>query len=430
MPDWGVGHWCVLVLLLVTWICTISQALPHFLPAGMARLVNLACLGLYPLLLLATIWILRVHTQWLTRGSFDYAVLLVVSLGALGCYGIVRGNSYRIAIFDFLAYLPVLGGFLLGRFDKFWRWIIPPVLLLTAVSIVGAVRFTDTQVLTDRSILVNQVGSFFEGSLTLAPLLAIITATERSNRWNFPLLVVSLGAFFVYLYFGRRGISVRAAAEIFCAAAVIPLLVRNDNRLIRNVAILGAFAVALLAYFPFEVLITRYLGRYGFVDTVTSDNARWAEALLLWQELNWWETIVGRGLGGTFLVDRIEVFSFDEIDSGSFGKIGTHLGLALPVLKGGILFAIVYFLPALRLTGALPWFRRLDPITQGCAVAAPIWLAAQLIEGAISYSSPWVGLGVGLLISRAERIRLQYAPDLPAAPQPQPRPPRHVRPAA
>lgn len=406
----GLGYWFLLAFLGVAWVCTIGQALPNFIPGSLVRMISLGCLALYPILMLAAIWQLRAHKNWLSRSWFDYVMLFTVGTVALGFYGLLRGNAPRVTVFDFLAYLPVIGGLLLGRLDRVWSWLMPPVLLLTAVSVVMAVRLTDAQILTDRSILNNQVGSFFEGALTLAPLLAIVAASERRNRWYFPLLLASLGAVFVYLYFGRRGISVRAGVEVLCAAVIVPMIVGTTDRALRNVAILVGFVFVLLAYFPFDVLISRYLGRYGLMDTLTTDNARWSETLLLWQELNWWELIVGRGFGGVFLVDRIESYTLDEIGSGSFGKIGTHLGLALPFLKGGVVFAVVYFLPGLKLAGALRFFRNLDPITMGCAVAVPIWLATQTIEGALSYSTPWVGFGVGLLLSRAERVGVPGGP--------------------
>jgi len=237
-----------------------------------------------------------------------------------------------------------------------------------------------------------------------------VAASERRNRWYFPLLLVSLGVLFIYLYFGRRGISVRACMEVLCAAVIVPMIVGSTQRVYRSTAFIGGFVVVLLLYFPFYTLLERYTGRYGLVDTLIIGNERWLEAKLLWEELSWSELIVGRGFGGSFLVDQSDVFSTDEISGGSFGKIGAHLGLALPVLKGGFVFALIYFLPGLKLAGGLRTMRNLDPITISCAVAVPIWFATQFNEGALSYSTPWVGFGIGLLLSRAERVGLQHRP--------------------
>ena len=406
----GLGYWFLLAFLAVAWVSTVSQAVPHFIPSSLGRLVNLGVLALYPVLLVATVWLLEAHKHWLSHSSVDYMVFLVVVLSMLISYGLIRGNSPRVVMFDILSYVPVVAGLLLGRLDRVWQWIMPPVMLLTTVAIVAAVSFTDAQVLTDRTILNDQVGSYFEGALTLAPLLAIVAASERRNRWYFPLLLVSLGVLFIYLYFGRRGISVRAGMDVLCAAVIVPMIVGSTQRVYRSIALIGGGVVVLLLYFPFYTLLERYLGRYGLVDTLTIGNERWFESVLLWRELSWSELIVGRGFGGAFLVDQNDVFSVDEISGGRFGKIGTHLGLALPVLKGGFVFALIYFLPSLKLAGGLRTMRNLDPITLSCAVAVPFWLASQLNEGALSYSTPWVGFGIGLLFSRAERVGLQRRP--------------------
>ena len=401
------GFWLLQAFIIVTWLSTVGQALPHFLPDSIARLVNLACLAVSPLLILGTIVLLRAYRDWRSRASFDHIAVFVVLLAVLACYGLARGNAGRVVAFDVLAYLPVVGGLLLGRFDRIWKYIVTPVCLLTAVSLFFALRLTDARVLSDRSVLNLQVGSFFESGLTLAPLLAMVAATERRYRSYVPLLFLSICVFFVYLYFGRRGISIRAALEIIVAALIVPLLVGLRNRFFLNLALLVFFVLALLAYFPFDTLVERYLGRYGIVDTITADNARWFEASILWNELSWPEIIFGRGLGGVFMVDRIEAFSLDTIEGNSFGKMGTHLGAAFPILKGGIVLLIVYFIPCFRLLSGLPGWRGLDRITLACAAAASIWFAFQFIEGSIGYATPWVGFGIGLMLSRSERVGRQ-----------------------
>jgi hypothetical protein len=150
--------------------------------------------------------------------------------------------------------------------------------------------------------------------------------------------------------------------------------------------------------------MNRYQGNNGVVATVTVDNERWFEGGVLWDDLTPVETMVGRGMGGVFSLDVDNGYFLDVIDGERVGKFGTHMGALWPLLKGGFMFALLYFVPAFYLLRGLFSLRKLDPITRGVAIITPIWFGFQFIDGSISYSTPWMAFGTGLLLSRFDRV--------------------------
>lgn len=407
-----------LALFLATgWLAAASMALAVFAGDDFGRQVNMLTVGAYPILLLATLYFYGRSGGQPARPWLGYAIVFVLVWICLCVYGLVIDNSSRVIILDTLTFGTVLGSFWLGRRDEVWDDAKAPVMVLTALSILLAVWNTDSQVLTDRGILNEQAGSGFETGLILAPLFCLASVADRKVWRYYVLVLLSIGCLFTYLYFGRRGITTRCALEIFCATALLPAFLGMQRRTLTATAVLGVFAVGLWLYFPFDTLVRRFQGDYGIIDTLTIDNERLRESSLLIEEFSQWEVLVGRGVGGAFLVNAPRSFVLDKIDATRSGRVVLHAGAWLPFLKGGLLLQILYFLPLLALFFAAPRWRRLDPITKAALVGGLILFLFQFTEGSPTYSTPWVAFGIGLVMGRAQNahqsLRLEPQPQRP-----------------
>lgn len=404
------GYWLLLFFVIACWVSSIHQVLPQVMPVGVARVIGVGVLPVYAVLLLASLRAVRGITNF-SRNTSAYLTLCLTYIGWLSLYGMLRGQSLRVQFFDLCALTPLFGGMLLGRRDDVWRWLSPAVCIMTAVSVFMTIANTDPRILIDRSIGANELGTLFEASLSLAPLLAIVASGDKRGRMRMPLLLVSCGVCGAYLYLGRRGVSVYAVLQV--VAAVI-LTARNrilSKRTVIYSAIVCLFALGMFLYFPFTLLQHRYQGRHGVVDTLTVDNERLAELGDMIGEFSPIDLLFGRGLGGAFMVDRSEFgYMLDRIDDEHAGRIGTHAGLGWPLLKGGVLFCALYLWPIWRLFPGIFKLKKLDPITRGAVIAAPLWLCFQFVDGAINPSQPLVGFGIGLLASRMDRIDLTALP--------------------
>jgi hypothetical protein len=394
----------LIVFLVLGWVVSSNRALPDILSTSATALVNIAGIILGPVALYFAFKSRPDRHRPLSLRMKNYLWFGLFLVIALLVYGLIAGNANRAIVLDILALAPLLGGLLLGTDDEVWSLITPPVWILTMLAIGLGVTLTDSRILQDRSIINHETGTAFETLLTVLPVVAAMHASRKRTNWYFPMAFACFGILFVYLYFGRRGITLRATLEIVVVCVVAPLLARTNTRVVVSALAVMVFATGLLLYFPFDLLIDRYRGDSGVVSTVTDQNERWYEAGLLLDELNAAELFVGRGLGGAFSVGVDNGFYQDIIQGDRTGKVGTHAGAFWPVLKGGVCFALFYFVPCLFLFLGLASIRQLDPITRGAVLIAPIWFAFQFLDGSISYSQPWMGFGTGLLLSRFDRI--------------------------
>lgn len=403
--DWNrlIGKCCLNAFLLIGWLLSISLFIWEELAGeSVARGLNLyGGLG-YPVLLGAAIFFYERSRRRAVRVWKGYATLFLLSFIGMAFYGSLRGNAIRVMIFDFMVFATFFGTFVLGRRDEIWEDSRSIVILLSGVSIAMAVTQVDSSVLFNRSILNESSGSYFETGLVLAPLFCIVAVFDRKVWRYYLLLALTAGCLFVYLYFGRRGVSVRCALELLIAALVVPMLIGKIRRGLLGGVVIVSVGIALLLYFPFGTLIDRYLGWRGVMSTVTVENERWNEVQLMMEEFSDLDFLIGRGVGGAFLVNADSPFFLDFIDQDSVGRFVTHAGAALPVLKGGVLFWTVYYLPMFVLFSRVFKWRRLDSVTMAALSAAFPLFSFQFIEGAPTYGTPWVAFGIGLVMSRAQ----------------------------
>lgn len=392
---------------LTAWLASIAPFIGMTISAPLGDVVGLYGLLIYPVLLLVSLGFLEAGRTDRYRDQ-GYTLLLGATILFLAAYGIVRGNASRNVVFDTIAFSTVFGGYVLGRRDSIWRGIRPMIAILLAISVTCAFVFTSPVVLIDRSILVTQPGSFFEALLVLAPLFGIVAAFERKRGWFYVFLALSIGSFMVYLYFGRRGITIRAGLEIFTILFIIPAILKQFKSIVRSTIVAVGLVTALLLYFPFATLVARYVGEVGFTETVTKRNERWIEAGELVSQMSAAELLVGRGMGGTYSVSANLVEPiFDEVEEGVFGRSSAHANAANIFLKGGLAFVLLCYIPILKLLLKVRMRPAGDYITLAVALSALIALPFQSLEGTITWGSPWVGFAFGLLMSRSHNVASQ-----------------------
>jgi hypothetical protein len=402
--------------LVVGWLTAASQFLATEVSPVFARL-NVAFLILYPVFLAAAVYLYeRVYGAG-AKLNKNYVWVFAWFILLLSIYGGLRGNAPRVVFFDLISYGTVLGAYILGRHNAVWRDARATVASLTGLAAILAIMYTDARVLVDRSIISESSGAYFEATLTLAPLFFLAFALDRGKFWYYVLMVISFSCLLVYFYLGRRGISVRCLIEIIFASLVVPKLGRVTRKWVFAGFLTLVFLVGLWLYFPWDTLIQRYRGEAGIVSAMTAENDRWYELQLFWDELSasGIDVVVGRGMGGAFLTDGdSHGFGLDELDAGMSGRLFLHAGVGSVILKGGFLLAIVFFAPIIKVASHVTRWRSLDAITIGVSFAALVLLPFQSLEGTVTYSVPWVGFGIGLIMARVQNraflpVRRPYA---------------------
>jgi hypothetical protein len=343
-----------------------------------------------------------------------YLKILFFAVIILFIYGLLRGNYYRIIAFDVIVFFTLLSSIIIGSCDKAWKDLVPVVLLLSATSIFMAIYNCDTKILQDRTILNLQPGSYFETSLYLIPIIFFFSALKNNHYLWILSGLLTIGTHFVYMYFGRRGTSVECFIYLIFGFIIIPYILKNKRRFVLGLCVIAISVLAYIKWFPFEVLMARYQGCElaaapaasaasvfdKIYTTLVSGNQRWREIDYLFLESNFKDILLGRGLGGVFLLNKNTEFGFDSIDSERFGRITTHAFVGMIILKGGLILFPILLVPILISIYKSFYSPEECPEVKLTVFLGIFFLFFASMQNGPTYSTPWVTFAIGIIISQ------------------------------
>ena len=348
----------------------------------------------------------------ISRGWRHRLLLFAFVLGLLAIAGLLKGYGVRAVADDLWIYLYFLLFVILGRYDEVWRDLEKPLILffwlLFALTIwglflprplvneYGELVFVD--IAQDRPTI-NTAGYEFHRILGFWPLVFMLGCLSRLRiTWRM-LAVASAFAFLVLsVAFQKRAPFVRTLLYMLPPLLILLASVQR-RRFLLGFAILFCLVLGLaftVRTSVFQQLETRYRAEASLWES-----SRLVEARAMFDDLQWPEYIFGRGLGGYYTpppdwdagVVRIS-------EQGDLGRRSLHIGILVPILKGGVLFWIVtysLYWPVLRPRRRL-WYS--SPLNM-CAVAIiPVYVASQLIEGGASMGNVFDALLIGMVIGR------------------------------
>jgi len=286
--------------------------------------------------------------------------------------------------------------FALGRYDQFWVALRSPAIVISTVSALCAIAFTDPAIIENRGIINTQIGSHFESSLVLAPLLAFGFVCDAKPFRITLFIVVCFLCEFVYIYFGRRGVSVECALQILVLIFLSSFVTRRQ--LIPSLLLI-LFIVGLAKYYSFEPLTSRFQSSSSVMETITVDNERIIELTDMISQFNTPEIIYGRGFGGSY----IGTLGIEDLITGDvYGRIVCHSSVANAILKGGCLLCLTMTYPLWLLFYRSIFQHKRESISYGIGFASIIFFIFSLSGGGITYSTPFQTLAVGLILSRIQ----------------------------
>lgn len=328
---------------------------------------------------------------------------------ALGVYGFLVNPVIVSTAMDTATYLIVLCFVALGRHDEFWQDVEKPLLVLFWVAVgltwvgVGTPDFEAQEVRSLYGITIDTptdtLGYRIVGLLGLYPLLFALALTRnRFDAWA----LLGLGTLVVYLgfhvYFAKRAPVARAVSYAVFALVLMPAL---RGRRVSGWIILALIAFATVGFFSVDRYLPVLVAKYQMTDV-----SRLEEAKALASDLSPMEWLLGRGMGGTFTPPRHWRAGIIE-SGGMIARDSVHAGILLPVLKGGLLFALAYyslFAKVIRLhPGA--WYE--SRANFAASVALPVYGAFLFVEGPPSIANICDAVLVGLACGRGGRsVRL------------------------
>ena len=346
--------------------------------------------------------------------SRKYVFVFLTAIALFTCIGAMNGNPARVIFIDMLVYVVILCGFILGRRDEMWDGLRFPVMIISIFALGIGFAFTGIEIVYDHSLLSESFGYEMSSQFAFLPLMVLVSAAQGRKSYFTSSQFALAATVFLFLVFAKRAPVTRLA--IFLAVSFMLGIFsgrRNYRRMVLTMAGLILGCVVLSQLFPMadilQKLSSRFAGDYGFVESVTAENPRFFEVSAMMDELDWHEIIIGRGMGGYLTGPALMHFSQDVISQDIEGRLYVHVGNAVPLLKGGVFLATLYFLPAVLvillvlMRGHSKW-----DISAACGTWALVYLLFQFIEGPPTYSNIGDALALGLVGGRIQSLHVEW----------------------
>jgi hypothetical protein len=409
----GVSKW-VLLFFISTGLQKSNYLISEITNINIQNLVGIT-LFIFP-----TIFILMAvyeHFNSIDVQKKNSSIFVNITLGyifIMTIYGIVNGNSIGRIFEELWTGIIVYCAYKISLNNKVWElfqgklffvYLFFAITVLIGTQFSGG-KFEDSEI--DLSSLegLSVATEAYEISpiLDFWPFLLVLNFfnTKKNNYLTYLPFIIYLG---FQLFFLKRAPTIRAVFTfillLYYSIYYVKALNKKNNILI--ITLIGI--IVSIFYFPSD-LSDRFK---------SEDNARQLELINMFSQLNGFEIIFGRGLGGTheIIADGI---SDGVSETGKLTSSFLHIGAGLPVLKGGVILFILIFAHYFILI--VKNFNRLRFINSK-QITALIFLFSfsvfRFIEGTISpgslVNSFLLGLSIGVLEVSDKNVNSKLEPN-------------------
>jgi hypothetical protein len=344
----------------------------------------------------------------------SYSILLTLYLLyvlLMGVVGYLKGHVFTYMAAEAMIFYVVALCMIAGRYDQFWRDLQKPALVLFWIGLVivvanlnrPTVEISEEGVKTGQEIKeqdyraeVASLGYDLQPYLSLWPVLFALAYQSRRTDWlRVTGLLVLVGYLAVSIVFLKRAPVARTVAYAVVIVFASGVLQRRLRMRTALLTIAGMFIACVIVG---GVYLNNLKQRYETGER----EARVSEAQSLLEDMHGAEWVFGKGLGGYFEPPpgwKAGVVYVNYL--GAKGRTTLHIGLFLPLLKGGIILMALYYVFFVRLMWfKTPQWNQLD-INFAARAVVPVYLLFQLIEGPPSQTDPLTAIMAGICCARA-----------------------------
>ena len=346
------------------------------------------------------------------RRMMRYIEFFCAYLIILFMLGLWSDHVFRNILDDLFIYSFILLFMILGQFDAAWDdlerilWI--PCLLMTIFCIIGlkyeafslAVDYSSEYAKTDGDRwAVMTLGYQNSDSMGLWPIVfALGVLKKRISLSTFIALLLFFAFMFLQVWFQKRAPSIRGVVYLLSVLYMVRKMQIGSVWIIAPMLLFvgGIILYELSNTLNFSLLIERFQSE----EDLTKIGGRTAEIEAMLSGYGLLDWLIGRGLGGYYLIDNWSAGIQKVTNSGITGRAYMHLGFFLPLLKGGLIFSFIYYWFSFKLLlpkSRLWWMNRFNLV----AVAIlPVYIIFLFAEGPPTMANLLDGVLFGLLCGR------------------------------
>lgn len=343
--------------------------------------------------------------------QFTYFYFLFVSfILFITIYGYLIGNLPFFIGTDIWIYFMIICALFLGKYEMVWRdleQILPWFFLIFFIAVIIAIPFPRRALLesgsveywADKGVELGTTASLaydISPVLDFWPLIFVLAMINSRKKINLK-IIISLSSMFLYLglqlFFTKRAPSIRAITYIF---AIITLYQFVFPRSLKGFKYIFGSIIAfslLISTISIDRLVDKFQSKQA-------DNSRQSEILIMLSQLNAYEWLIGKGMGGYFVLgqanDDYGLGAYAVNNRGDVGKTVMHIGIGYPLLKGGLIFFsfhALFVMPILLRLFNRKWLKGKYNFT--AVILLSVYCLFRFIEGPFSTGHSFDGLVFG-----------------------------------
>lgn len=337
-------------------------------------------------------------------------IAFALMVACLTIYGFFLGYIWLTVIADVGIYSVIFCFLVLGRYDQVWKDLEKPLIVLFYIVAVMVLLTLNRGLVTVQATTGyfqekeveaaagGSVGYDISKALNFWPIIMFLASVRlKKDLWKFMGFATVFFFLILQIYFAKRAPAARGIAYLATISFVFPLVQRRLKTSTGLIILLGLVSVGILS----QTEWFHRLREKQEVDAPLLKSSRFAELGALLEDLNTTEYALGKGMGGYFEPPTDWKAGMAVVTrDGKLGRPILHIGVCQPLLKGGLVFFLLYYSFFFRLILPKPpgWYQnRFNVVAMG---VLPVYVLFLFIEGPPSMSSCYDGMLVGLCCAR------------------------------
>jgi hypothetical protein len=347
------------------------------------------------------------------KGFVSIYMVLILVLALRGMYS---GHIIRSIYNEFFSFSYILVFMVLGQYEQMWKdlmrilWV--PTVVMSILCIISlkyeAYSMTETFIAETSTISGDRWATATLGyqnirTMELWPLVFVFGFMKQRMSWQtVAALFVFLSFMFLSVWFQKRAPTIRGVAYFVSVLLIMRHIKARWSYLLLPIMfmVIATTCYYLIKSENFVFLLERFQSR----DFAEGGGRLYEleEMLLGFNTSDW---LFGRGLGGYYLIDNWSAGMKAVNTSGLIGRDIMHIGIFYPLLKGGVLFCVIFYWYAFRLFYFKDQSWRSNIYNLAALAVLPVYLGFLFAEGPASTSNLLNGVLFGLTCGRFVNLR-------------------------
>jgi len=326
---------------------------------GLATIASFGSIVLLPIILFCyhTVSVEGAKKSTLKDSAQLWLMILFISVVVLTAYGFFQGYAVSDILADTSVYLIFIAFVILGSIHKLWQSIFTILLVITVMGfVVNLLGLQNINLLLENNtsdrIARDLLAYKSRAAIDIWPILLLTIYIWKSRGVAMLIFTMAFFALILQILFQKR----LPVAEVIAFYFIFFLSISRNRKqqitssqgkmgkglklnLVLILIPLGIITILFLGP-SFEGQLTGLVNRYSI-----GDESRIGEAVAMVTSLQDWEVLTGRGMGGYFeYTDKSGYVWGSYIDNAKvIGKTTLHVGILMPMLKGGVYLMIVFY---------------------------------------------------------------------------------------